>query len=199
MPIVKPKDMKGRKREGGGRNSRGDIDWELAEQFFVQGEIIVEKSKSGDLIRKKPSFSDVGRRFKCTASTVAYQAKKCGWTAKRHTWERMASQSVAEEVAKARALSFAEGAAILDRWFLKFNDALERDNVRTDSLSDFNTALRLKSFIEAQGSAAADTKSNAVTLEDLQRNHRRMRDKAAALNPAVTGVIEEKPPGEGTD
>ena len=190
---VKPKDKPNKRPKFGGRNSRDDIDWDLAETFFVQGETFVEKNKQGDLIRKKPSYRDVARRFKCSDSLVHYHGKKRNWTEKRVTWERMAAQHVAEEVAKSRAYSFGEAAGILDAWLSKFQKSLEDDKVRFDSLSDFNTAIRLKAFIEAQGSDAANKSTSGVTLEELQRRHKEHRDASGVMSTALTGVINEEP------
>lgn len=187
--TVKPRDTPNKRTKNGGKFSRDDIDWDLAESFYVQGEIIIEKTRHGDLERKKPSLKDVAMRFGCPVSTLHYQSKKRKWQEKRETWERMAAKEVSEAVAKARALSFAEGAAILDAWLLKFEQAVKEDKVRFDSISDFNTALRLKAFIEAQGSNAADTNSE-VTLADLQRKHKEQRARGEQTSRAMTGVLE---------
>ncbi len=193
---VKPKEMPDKRRKTAGKFSRDDIDWDLAESFFIQGEIFLERNKQGDLIRKKPSYADIGRRFKCASSLVHYHAKRRNWVEKRETWERMAAQHVYEEVSKARAYSFGEAAGILDSWLMKFEQALRENKVRFDSVSDFNTAIKLKAFIESQGSEAADTSGQAVTLQELQAKHRELRDASRELDPAVTGVIDGTP-GDG--
>lgn len=196
---VKPKEKPNKRRKIGGKFSRDDIDWDLAESFFIQGEIIQERNKQGDLIRKKPSYRDVGRRFNCSDSLVHYHAKRRNWMEKRATWERMAAQHVSEEVSKARAYTFGEAAGILDSWLTKFQEALKSDKVRFDSLSDFNTAIRLKAFIESQGSAAADKPASGVTLEELQRRHREQRDRSATMTPALTGVVDDEGPHDGNE
>ncbi len=188
--IVKPV-PKGTRRNHTGKYARVDVDWELAETYYIQGEIIVERSKAGDLIRKKPNYSDVGRRFNCKASLVAYHAKKRMWQDKRETWERMAAKNVAEEVAKSRALSLSEGAAILDAWLLKFKSLLEQNKVKVDSLSDFNIAIRLKAYIEQQGALGNDGESG-LTLDDLQRTHTKIREKAIEVDAALAGVLVEE-------
>lgn len=187
---VKPT-PKGTRRNHKGKYARVDVDWVLAETFYIQGEIIEERTKAGDLIRKKPSYGDVGRRFNCKQSLVAYHAKKRKWKDKRETWERQAAKNVAEEVAKSRALSLAEGSAILDAWLLRFKALLEQDKVKVDSLSDFNIAIRLKAYIEQQGALGADGESG-LTLDDLQRTHTKIREKAGEVDAALAGVLVEE-------
>ena len=182
---------KGVRRNHSGKYARVDVDWELAETYYIQGEIVEEKSKRGDLVRRKPNYTDVARRVKCKASLVAYHAKKRNWKFKRETWERQASKFVADEVAKARALSLAEGAAILDSWLLKFKSLLERDLVKVDSLSDFNIAIRLKTYIESQGALSADG-DGGLTLDDLQRAHRKLREERGELDAAMAGVLVDE-------
>jgi hypothetical protein len=186
--VPKPK---GVRRNHPGKYARVDVDWELAETYYIQGEIVEEKSKRGDLVRRKPNYSDVARRVNCKASLVAYHSKKRNWKFKRETWERQASKFVAEEVAKSRALSLAEGAAILDSWLLKFKALLEKDMVKVDSLSDFNIAIRLKTYIEQQGALGKDGE-NGLTLDDLQRTHSKIREKRDEVDAALAGVLVDE-------
>ncbi len=189
--MSKVKTTKGRPNSIGGKDARDDIDWNIAESYYVEGEIIVEKNKHGDLIRKKPSYSDVARRFKCSPQLVGYHAKRRGWREKRKTWERMAQREVSEAVAKARALSLAEGAAILDAWLLRFRDMLEKDRVKVDSLSDFNIAIRLKAFIDSQGAGGKEG-IEGVTLADLERAHREHRKRTGDIDADTAGVLVDE-------
>ncbi len=184
---------KGQRRDDGGKFARKDVDWELAEQFFVQGEIIIQKNKQGDLERKKPTYSDIARRFKTSTQLVGYHAKRRNWRDKRTTWERMAAKLVADEVAKSRALSMGEATAILDSWLLKFKEQLDKDRVRVDSLADFNTAVRLKGYIENQGGPEENT-NGGPNLRDLQDRHREVRRAAGEFDDRVTGVVGQVRP-----
>lgn len=190
MEKLTPK-PKGIAKTHGGKAARIDIDWELAETYYIQGEIVEEKGRKGELTRRKPSYVDVARRFKCASGLVAYHSKKRNWRYKREVWERQAAIVVAEEVSKARALSLAEGAAILDAWLLKFKDLLEKGFVKVDSLSDFNIAIRLKTFIEAQGAMAGDNGAG-LTLDDLQRKHKRIRQNSGDISADVAGVLVDE-------
>ena len=186
--IPKPK---GVAQSHGGKYARVDVDWELAETYYIQGEIVEEKGRKGNLTRRKPNYTDVARRASCKASLVAYHAKKRKWKYKRELWERQAAKYVADEVAKSRALSLAEGAAILDSWLLKFKELLEKNMVKVDSLSDFNIAIRLKTYIEQQGALGKDGETG-LTLDDLQRAHSKLREKAGEVDAAMAGVLVEE-------
>jgi hypothetical protein len=187
--VLKP-NPKGKRKGVGGKFARDDIDWDVAEQYYIQGEIIREQG-NGNLVRKPVSMSDVARKFNCSVSLVHYWAKKRQWKKKREDYEALAQRELNEAVAKARAMSFAEAAGILDSWLVKFQAQLEADKVRVDSLSDFNIAMRLKRFIEEQPKAD-DPGANSLSLEGLQRKHRAARARRAK-DDGTTGVL----PGEG--
>jgi hypothetical protein len=101
---ITPKEMPNKRTKNGGRYSRDDIDWDVAEIFYVQGEMIEQKGKDGVLTRKLPSFSDVARKVKCQTSLVGYYAKRRNWTEKRETFRRMQAKKIAEAVAESRAM-----------------------------------------------------------------------------------------------
>lgn len=182
------KKVERKKKKNVGRDGRTDIDWELAEQFYIMGELVTQK-RDGTMTHKLPSFTDVGRRFRCSPQLVSYHSQKRKWKEKRVKYRRDAQTAVREEVAKARALTFGEAAGILDAWLVQFQEQLEKRAVRTDSLSDFNIAMRLKSFVEAQP-VADGGEANALSLHGLQRKHaaarRRQND---ASSDALAGVL----------
>lgn len=195
--AVKPKETPNERRKIGGKFSRDDIDWDLAESFYIQGETYVEKGKKGDLVVRVPSYSDIGRRFNCSSSLVHYHAKKRNWREKRETFRRQQKKVIADEVIKARAFSMAEGHSILDRWLTMFDAALHDGKVRTDSISDFKTALHLKNFLLDQGSDGTEKGADEINLNDLQRAHKAHREQAAKMENATAGVlVDEKPPDQ---
>ena len=169
------------------RSGRTDIDWDLAEQFYIMGELVTQK-RDGTMTQKLPSFADIGKRFRCSAQLVSYHARKRKWKEKREKYRQSAHEEVRDEVAKARALSFGEAAGILDAWLVQFQEQLEKRAVRTDSLSDFNIAMRLKSFVEAQPTAE-DGAANALSLEGLQRKHRAARARQADAGAQTTAGV----------
>lgn len=189
-----PKGPPNKRPKTGGAYSRDDIDWDLAEQWYVQGDIVEEKGRGGEkeLIRKKVTYKDVARRFRCSHSLVAYHAKRRKWREKQHKFQDMQNAEIRDALAKSRARTLGEGLAILDRWLTMFEQDLEAGKVRTDSISDLNTAMRLKAFIESQGSDGADNSTAEVTLDDLQRAHREQRRKSEAIEPGTTGVIADE-------
>jgi len=192
MPEKLEPKKKGKNTGSGGKHSRPDIDWDLAEQFYIQGEIIRERGKKADLVRKEVSMTDVAAKFNCTLSLVHYYAKKRKWREKRADYKAMAQRELNKAVAKARAMSFTEASGILDAWLMKFSQQVASDNVRTDSLADFNIAMRLKSFIEQQPDPGANPES-AVSIDRLQRRHAKVRKaQLDAEDAATAGVLGDE-------
>lgn len=173
-----------------GRHGRTDIDWDLAEQFYIMGELITQK-RDGTMTQKLPSYSDVGKRFKCSPQLVSHHGRKRKWKEKRETYRQAAQAAVREEVAKARAMSFGEAAGILDAWLVQFQDQLEKRAVRTDALSDFNIAMRLKAFVESQPDPNANAESR-YSIDSLQAKHARVRRARSVATGAASGVLPGK-------
>lgn len=172
------------------RKGRTDIDWDLAEQFYIMGELVTQKA-DGTMTQKLPSYSDVGKRFKCSPQLVSHHARKRKWKEKREKYRRDAQAAVREEVAKARAMTFGEATQILDAWLAQFQEQLEKRAVRTDSLSDFNIAMRLKAFVEAQPDPNANADSG-FAIDTLQRKHARARKQRARAAGNASGVIVDE-------
>ena len=183
MPKLKP-NPKGKRKMHGGKFARPDIDWDLAEQYYICGEIIREQ-RDGTFTQKDVSMNDVSRKFKCSVSLVHYHAKRRKWTEKREDYKRYSQKVTNEAVARARAMSFVEASGILDKWLLKFQDQVDRDKVRVDALSDFNIAMRLKRFIDEQ--PIIDTqKTSDMSINRLQGRHKNSRSKSVDDNSSGT-------------
>ena len=184
---VTPK-TKGKRNLNGGKHARTDIDWELVEQFYITGEVVTQ-GKAGDLFRRDVTFQDVAKKVQATVSLVHYHATKRNWRDKRDAWKALAQKEVNEAVAKARAYSFVEASSILDEWLMKFQAQLRKDNVRVDSISDFNIALKLKRFIEDQ--PIPDSKGPGdMSIGNLQGRHKKRRQRD--VDSSASGVDDEK-------
>ena len=172
-------------------------DWELAESYYVQGMIVEEKR--GTIERRKPSYADVARKFKVSKASVAYHAKKANWQKKREKYDSLEKEHINHEVAKARAISFADGEEIVDRWISKFEQKLEEGDVRVDSIADLERAMRTKAFLRGQAESRVEMKG-AFTLDSLADIHRQHRERFEAEEDeeqiaTMAGVLVEESPG----
>ena len=71
--------------------------------------------------------------------------------------------------------------------------------MRTDSIADFNTAVRLKEFLLG-GADSRQELHGGLTLEELQVRHQRVRDQLAAMDDALAGIVQpdDGPGGNGS-
>ncbi len=155
-----------------------EVDWEFAESYYVQGMIIEEKGRGKSRIeRRHPSFADVARKFKCSKAAVHYQAKKRSWRNKREQYNKFEAEAIQKKVAEARAISFSEGEAMIDRWIARFSDHLEKGDVRTDSIQDLDKAMRTKAFLRGQVESRIEVRET-LSLSTLQDSHKETRARA---------------------
>jgi hypothetical protein len=187
----KPK--RGRPRKG----DRPPIPWDEIEKAYVSGEI-VRQLDDGSFERSYPSIRELAQKFGVHRSLVGYHSRRHNWPKQRRDYQDQLKVEMRRAQAKARALSTEDGLAILDAYLGKFREAVESGHVRVDSIADFNTAMRLREFLLG-GADSRQEIQGALTLEEMQARHRRLRDQLAGLDPALAGVVPGNGAMEGND
>lgn len=189
----KPKPKRGRPRRG----ERPPIAWDAIEKEYITGEV-VRQLDDGSFERKFPSIRDLADKFGVHRSLIGYHSRRHNWPTRRQEFRLQLQTEIQQLRAKARALSTQDGLAILDAYLEKFRAAVEDGHVRVDSITDFNTAMRLREFLQG----GADSRSEvhgAITLDEMQARHHRLREELATLDPELAGVAPANDGGRGAD
>lgn len=188
------------KRPKRGRPRRGDgpsIPWDEIEKAYVCGEI-VRQLDDGSFERSYPSIRDLAKKYGVHRSLIGYHSRRHNWPARRQDFRTQLRTEIQQIRAKARALSTEDAVGILDAYLEKFRAAVESGHVRVDSIADFNTAVRLKEFLLG-GADSRQEIQGALTLEEMQARHRRLREELAGLEPELAGVVAGSSATEGGD
>lgn len=183
-----------------GRPRRGDrppIPWDEIEKAYVCGEI-VRQLDDGSFERNYPSIRELAKKFGVHRSLVGYHSRRHNWPSRRQDFRTQLRTEIQQIRAKARALSTEDAVGILDAYLEKFRAAVDEGHVRVDSIADFNTAMRLKEFLLG-GADSRQEIQGALTLEEMQARHRRLRDELAGLEPELAGVVPGNGAAEGGD
>jgi AcrR family transcriptional regulator len=160
-----------------------DIDWERAQGLFAGGEL---------------SLSEIAARVGTSKQNLHKHAKRFGWIERREAARRRDSSAPAKLMAlESRERSAPAGEtppsrsieAILGAYIDLFADAVEKGNIRHDTLADLERAVRLLQFVRGQAESIKSTHTT-ISLERMQIRHRELRDlMAATLDDEVAGVI----------
>jgi hypothetical protein len=166
-----------------GRPRRGEtpkVPWDEIEKAYVCGETLNQQD-DGSFERRYPSIRDLATRFGVHRSLIGYHCRRHNWPDQRLRFRDSVRTEIHQSETKARAISTEEVVWILDRYIEKFREAVESGHVRVDSISDFNVAARLKQFLLG-GADSRQEIQGAITLEEIQARHRRLRDQLADLD-----------------
>lgn len=151
------------------------IDYDELDRLLVHGEVVPREDGTSTMVY--PSYRDLALRFCVSHSLVAQYARRHNCMRRRAEAQARilvnADNKLVERRATALALTKDDELRIIDGFLLGFDQALAEGRVRFDNPADFNTMVRLKSFIE--GGADSRTELHAtLTLDDIQARHLRM-------------------------
>ncbi len=176
-----------------------------ADKLLVHGEEVESPSGAGMIVRY-PSYREVAERFGVANSLIAKYSKAHNCMRRRKQAQKRISEMVDTKLAELRADKLAvskdDAVRIIDRFLVEFEQALKEGRVRCDNPSDYNTMIRLKSFLEGDADSRHEV-LGGLTLEDIQRQHKQMREDWAASTPKMRGktslrVVSETPEDDDT-
>lgn len=180
-----------------GRPAKADaphVPWEEIDRLLVHGEVSDTEDGVRDLWQY-PSYRDLGTRYGVSHTLIARYSKNHNCMERREAARKQTRELSDAKLAEFRAEQLAVGRddviRCIDRFLAQFEQALVEGRVRCDNPSDYNTMLRLKSFIMGD----ADSRSEAIggiTLEDMQRAHARLlaTEEEIRRNPAIAGIVD---------
>lgn len=181
---------------GGRPRGRFDatIDWAGIERLFVVGYPVPMGEPA-----VYPTMTELATRARTSKQNLSQHAKRYEWLEKRRLHEVARLQqgsSVAivdgvnttSTLANPAGLAARDPLAILDDVIGRFDQALTKGTLRTDTVADLDRVLRLRSHLVSEG-AKSKVERQAMTLEEMQGRHRAIRERVAEFDDAVLGVL----------
>ena len=161
------------------------------EKALVYGEEV--EAPSGDaMIVRYPTYRELAKRYGVANSLIAKYSKNHNCMRRRQQVQKrtseMADVMLAELRADKLAVSRDDTIRIIDRFIVEFEQALKDGRVRCDNPSDYNTMLRLKSFLSGDADSRHEI-MDGITLEDIQRRYKEMCESWEASTPATRGEV----------
>lgn len=185
----------GQRRRGRPRTSDSPtVPWHEVDNLLVFGEPVADGSPESGTIRY-PTYRELANRYGVSMSLIGNYAKSRQCTQRRRDAQAreqvLYEQQFAEKRAEARAIADVNAIELIDEYVARFYVALQQGRVRTDSVTDFNTMMRLREFLAGRADSRQEVQTT-ITLEEIQERHAALRAQLATLDPAITG--EEVPP-----
>ena len=195
----------------GGRPRKADpprIDYQLLDKMLVFGEVVPTADGAGTSV-VFPTYRDLAQRFGVVVSVIADYARTRNCQKRRaEAQARIEAKTDAKLVelrAESVAVAKADALNIIDRYLVEFGKAVQEGRVRADSVTDFNSMVRLKEFLSG-GADSRQEVMGGITLEALQLRHREMLRVSDDATEAECGVVESSkakalpsPAGEGVE
>lgn len=164
---------------GRGRPKKNDeprIDYNELDRLLVFGEIVPTDDRKGSTVCY-PSNRELARRYGVAHSLVTRYARRHNCIARRKEAQARvhikADQKIIERRATAIAFKKEDELQIIDSYLAGFRTAVAEGRVSFDSVTDFNTLIRLKEFIQGGADSRQEIRGT-LTLEALQARHDRM-------------------------
>jgi hypothetical protein len=179
----------------GGRPRKADpprIDYQLLDKMLVFGEVVPTADGAGTSV-VFPTYRDLAQRFGVVVSVIADYARTRNCQKRRaEASARIEAKTDAKLVelrAESVAVAKADALNIIDRYLVEFGKAVQEGRVRADSVTDFNSMVRLKEFLSG-GADSRQEIQGGITLEALQFRHREMLRVTDDATDAECGVVE---------
>jgi hypothetical protein len=180
-----------------GRRRKGDgpaFPREEVDRLLVHGEL-VEADDGSEMHVTYPSFRTLAKRFGVAHSLIADYAAKHNCLLRRQQSAARVHDLADAKLAELRAEAFAvtrdDQIRAIDRFLVKFEEALEDGRVRFDNPADYNTMCRLKAYLLGDVDSRQEMTGSPFpfTLEDLQRRHAAMLARIRDSTPEERGEM----------
>ena len=185
-----------------GRPSKSEkprVPWDEVDELLVHGE------KNEDGVLKYPSFRKLGERFDVAHSSIARFATQHNCLHRREQAEKNRKELSDIKLSELRADEIAvtkdDMIRTMDRFLMKFEQAVIEDRVRCDNPSDYNLILRLRAFVVGDAEARTELVAG-LTLDDLIEAHAEYREELKKSTPEERGELVPLPvdeTGKSTD
>ena len=165
--------------------------WNEIDRLLVLGESM--ELPDGTQSTRYPALRELARRYGISHTALVKYAQDHHCERRRETARQRLLDKTEEKIIELRSTALAvskdDALRMIDKYLLKFEEALDEDRVRYDSPGDFNTMLRLKEFVQGGPDSRQET-TTTISLETLQERHARMLREVRDQSSAETGVLD---------
>jgi len=188
-----------------GRNHKGDgpaFPHDEVDRLLVHGELI--DTGAGACHLHFPTYRQLAKKYNVSHSLIGKFAKRHNCAMRRQQAEKrvkeMADMKLSELRADDLAVTRDDSVRIIDRFLLQFESALKEDRVRCDNPTDYNTMIRLKSFLLGDADSRQEL-LGGITLETIQERYKVLQDEFTESSESMRGqanlkVVDEAPESE---
>jgi hypothetical protein len=167
------------------------VPWDEVDSLLVFGESVPCADGVSQTTRY-PSYRELAERYGCASSVISEYSTKHNCLRRRAENELRTKAKADQKLVELRATAIAftrdDEVRVIDTYLVGFEKALAEGRVRFDNPSDFNTMMRLKSFLLG-GADSRQEVTATLSLESLQARHRQMM-RGAGASAAEQGLVE---------
>lgn len=185
------------------RNDAPVIPWNDIDVLLVMGE--VTENEDGSTGVRYPTHKELAERYNVDRALVSRYFAEHNCKERREQSKTRVAIRVEEKLIENRATQISvtheDTVKILDKFIAEFREKLTAGSVRTDSITDLNTVVRLKEFLQG-GADSRQEIQGALTLSALQDRHGafiELEREAGRLNAAGKSSDDERGEGENED
>ena len=182
-----------RTRAKPGRPAKADpprIPHEEIDRLLVYGEMVEVEGKEPEV--HYPTYRQLADKYGVSLSSIAEYSKRHRCRRRRgEAAMRVATRAedkLVEKRASKLAMNKSNVLGIIDEYLNQFRQALQEGRVRVDAVSDFNTIMRLKEFLEG-GADSRQEVHTTLTLEQLQLKHKQALQRQDEVESELTGTV----------
>ena len=192
--MPKDKDKKSQQRDRGrpSKNDEPAISWEEVDALIVNGETV--ETENGT-INKFPSLREIGRRFGVSHTLISNYANQHNCYQRREQTTKRVKEMADTKLAELRSTEIAlkndDLVRAIERFLVKFEQALIEDRVRCDNPSDYNTMARLRALIIGDADARSELINN-IDLDEMEKYNKEMEKSWKEAKAQVRGDVVEK-------
>lgn len=184
------------KRRKGGRPRKSDpprVRYDELDHLLVYGELIEREGREPEI--RYPTYRQLADKYGVALSVIADYSKRHRCRRRRGEAAMRLAVRAEDKLIEKRATKLATNKsgvlAIIDTYIDQFREALKEGRVRVDSVSDFNTIMRLKEFLEG-GADSRQEVHTTLTLEQLQLKHKQALQQQDNADNELSGNVPSR-------
>ncbi|MGE3671510.1 MAG: hypothetical protein AB7K71_17710 [Polyangiaceae bacterium] len=184
------------KRRKGGRPRKSDpprVRYDELDHLLVYGELLEHEGREPEI--RYPTYRQLADKYGVALSVIADYSKRHRCRRRRGEAAMRLAVRAEDKLIEKRATKLATNKsgvlAIIDTYIDQFREALKEGRVRVDSVSDFNTIMRLKEFLEG-GADSRQEVHTTLTLEQLQLKHKQALQQQDNVDNELSGNVPSR-------
>ncbi|MDJ0766778.1 MAG: hypothetical protein QNJ97_27645 [Myxococcota bacterium] len=171
------------------KNVNPVVPWDEVDSLIVHGEAVETENGTATV---HPSFREIAKRYGVSHSLISKYSRQHNCMRRRKQLEKrvreLADLKIAEYRAEELAIRKDDMVRAIDKFLLQFEESLTEGRVRVDNPTDYNTMVRLRSFIMGDADSRQEH-IDGITLDELARRHEEARNAVKETTPAMRGEV----------